>query len=619
MHDRAVFLLLLSLLSSAALAANGRPGRGPSSAIDSAKDPRLAARVRLRAEAIPLRRVLRALADATGVRLGVAGSAGDERLVAFVPEASLADVMRAVADLYRLAWIRSGSAARPAYQLLKPPALAQEEQALRERSFQQLRVRLAEGVRAPQPSAGERPEPWAPVYPFVLPLITAHSAEFLRDGHRYLPLAALPAEERRQLISALQPVIDAQHARFREILGQAREQRRTEGTAGPDVRVSGENSGPPAAESSTITAELAVRDELTATVGLKTGVGIGYGWLSVSGDSLQAPGMQLYKDRDPKLPAAVDEEPEPTAEAAAELMTRVVEVPPQKPPSPGDWIGALGRLSEAAGVALYADSYPNYLEGTTGHPRSDFAVSGKISVARALNRLCYPIPNRGAQKLAANSFWWRRGDAALVRSRRWLWESAALLPSDLLDRFTTSLRATGQIDPRDLPAIASLTGLQVQSIGFLDGRWDTWRLAVQLPAQLSLESRKLLLTSGLTGEKMPPADRTLLGHLLNVPPGGALSRYAARLKTTVNSNPAQGGALVTLEFEAGPEQSFVHVPLPGVSAAPGLPPQGLEVTLATREEPRGVTPLLPLLQQRDQPLVRARRIRSTSGVPSSTW
>jgi len=116
MRYRAVFLLLLSLLSSAAPAANARSGKGPSSPIDTAKDPRLAARVRLRAEAIPLRRVLRALADATGVRLDVSGSAGDERLVAFVPEAALADVMRAVANLYRLSWIRSGSAARPACQ-----------------------------------------------------------------------------------------------------------------------------------------------------------------------------------------------------------------------------------------------------------------------------------------------------------------------------------------------------------------------------------------------------------------------------------------------------------------------------------------------------------------------
>ena len=89
---------------------------------------------------------------------------------------------------------------------------------------------------------------------------------------------------------------------------------------------------------------------------------------------------------------------------------------------------------------------------------------------------------------------------------------------------------------------------------------------------------------------MPPADRALLGRLLNIPPGGSLSRYAARLKTSASSNPAQGGTLVTLQFEAGPEQSSVHFPLPGVSAASGLPPQGLQVTLAPRDDLPAETP-----------------------------
>src|SRR3989442_4476438 len=97
----AIFLLLIGLLSCSAPAATARLSKGPSSPMDAAQDARLAVQVRLRAEAIPLRRVLRALADETGVRLAVAGSAGDERLVAFVPDASLADVLLAVADLYR--------------------------------------------------------------------------------------------------------------------------------------------------------------------------------------------------------------------------------------------------------------------------------------------------------------------------------------------------------------------------------------------------------------------------------------------------------------------------------------------------------------------------------------
>jgi hypothetical protein len=591
MSCRAMSCLLIGVWWACAVGANARSGRGASSAVDATRDARLGARVRLRAEAIPLRRVCRALAEVTGVRMDVAGSAGDERLVAFVPDASLADVMLAVADLYRLSWVRGGSAERPSYQLLKPPAMAQEEQALRDRSFRQLLAHLEEEFRTRQRPAAERPEKqpdaWAPVYPFVLPLITANSSDFLREGYLYLTVASLPAEQRQPLVRALQPIIDAQHAAMQGFEREAHERLRAEGK--PDLKFGGEDSPPPPAEASTVTVEMGVREELSASVGLKTGAGIWHGWVLVSSDDLQAPGMDLYKDRRPKLPAAADEVPEPAPEPETDLLARRVEVPAAKPPRPGDWIGALGRLSDAASVPIYADSYPNYLQGITWHPRSDFDVAGKVSVARALNRLCYPLANRGAQKLGVNSFWWRRGDAALIRSRRWLWESAAVLPTDLLDRLTASVRATGQIAPGDLPAIASLTALQVQSIGFLDGGRETWRRAVQLPSRLGQESRKLLLTSGLTGEKMPPADRALLARLLPLPPGGSLARYTARLKTTVGSFPAQGGTVVGLQFEAaddaGTAQSFLYLPLPGVGAGPGLPPQGLVVTEAGRGAP----------------------------------
>jgi hypothetical protein len=604
MQCGAIFLLLISLLSQSAPAANARSGKGASSPIDAAKDGRLAVRVRLRAEAIPLRRVLRALADETGVRLDVVGSAGDERLVAFVPAASLADVMLAVADLYRLSWSRSGSGERARYQLVKPPAVAQEERDWREQALGQLRARLEEKPRGPQRPAGERPDPWAPVYPAVLPLLRASSTALLRDGYAYLPIAALPAEQRQQLVTVLQPAINDRHAWLQGMLRQEHEQRQAEGGAQPEPQSKAEYSPPPPAETSTLTLELTVRDELTASVGLKTTGGTQFGWFSVSSDSLPAAGLQGYEDRHPTLPTKADEAPEPPADPQADPLARVVDVPVEELPRPGDWISALHRLSDAAGVALYADCYPNYLQGTEWHPRSDYALAGKISAAHALNRLCFPLANRGARKLAVNSFWWRRGDAAFVRSRRWLWESAGVLPTDLLDRLTTSLRATGQIDPRDVPAIASLTALQVQSIGFLDGQWDTWRLAIQLPAQLSLGSRKLLLTSGLTWEKMPPADRALLGRLLSLPPGGSLSRYAARLKTSVSSNAAQGGTLASLTFEAasetGSEQSFVYFPLPGVSATHGLLSQGLQVTLASRDERPVETP-------------RSHRVSTTGG------
>jgi hypothetical protein len=588
-------LLIVSVMCGSPAASVPSP-RIASSAVDAARDARLARRVRLRAEAIPLGKVLRALADETGVRMNVAGTAGDERLVAFVPGTSLAEVMLAIADLYRLSWIRSGSAERPSYQLLKLPALAREEQALRERSVRQLLARLGEKLRSPERPAGERPDPWAPVFPLVMPLLMARSDDLQRDGHVYLSVAALPAEQRGPLVRVLQPVMDARHAELREFARASRERRQAEGKS--DLVSSAEISPAPTAESSTITMELAVGGELMASVGLKTGVGIGYGWLSVAGEGLQAAGMDLYQDRRPTLPAETDEQLAGAESPGTDPLARRVEVVAEKSPRQGDWIGALGRLSDASGVALYADCYPNFLEGIDGHPRSDFSVSGEISVARALNRFCFPLANRGAKKLAVSSFWWRRGDAALIRSRRWLWESAAVLPTDLLDRMIASLRAARHAptawvpDPNDLPAIASLTGLQVQSVGFLDGGWDVWHRAVQVPARLSMESRKLLLTGGLTWEKMPPADRSLMERSIPRPPGGSLSRYSARLKTSVHSNPSQGGTVASMEIEAMGETQmeavFLHLPLPGVGAAPGLPPQGLEVVMLRGDGPQAV-------------------------------
>ena len=57
--------VLISVLSVCALAAKAGSGRGAVAAVDAARDARLGARVRLRVEAIPLRRVFRALAEET--------------------------------------------------------------------------------------------------------------------------------------------------------------------------------------------------------------------------------------------------------------------------------------------------------------------------------------------------------------------------------------------------------------------------------------------------------------------------------------------------------------------------------------------------------------------------
>src|SRR5207248_1298179 len=74
---------LMGLLLSVSGPAAPQPGNPAAPALDPQRDARLATDVTLRSEAIPLRRVIRALSQATGVGLEVPGAEGSERLVAF--------------------------------------------------------------------------------------------------------------------------------------------------------------------------------------------------------------------------------------------------------------------------------------------------------------------------------------------------------------------------------------------------------------------------------------------------------------------------------------------------------------------------------------------------------
>src|SRR5690242_13915825 len=101
MRRRAVFgLAVWSALGAGAVswAAAERP------VLDASRDARLGRRIRLRSEGIPLSWVLKRLSKESGVALSAPGTVGDERLVAFVPDAPLSEVLTNIATLYRLDW-----------------------------------------------------------------------------------------------------------------------------------------------------------------------------------------------------------------------------------------------------------------------------------------------------------------------------------------------------------------------------------------------------------------------------------------------------------------------------------------------------------------------------------
>lgn len=154
-------LLAVPACLPAAMAAGRAAGELP-----AREDSRLSQRFSVRAEGITLRALLQRLREGSGVSLSVAARAGDERVVAFVPDAPLSEIMARLAELYRLTWTRN-TADRPSYSLIKRPAALREEQALRESAVQATLHRLSAELSRPpaadaarsRAAAGDRSSP----------------------------------------------------------------------------------------------------------------------------------------------------------------------------------------------------------------------------------------------------------------------------------------------------------------------------------------------------------------------------------------------------------------------------------------------------------------------------
>jgi hypothetical protein len=537
--------LVLLCLGPAARAADSAPPLDPS------RDARLARKVRLRAEGIPVAWVLKALGEKTGVSLQATGIAGDERLVAFVPEAPLGEVLECIADLYRLSWSREGNGTRPAYRLQKLPAATKEEQTLRDRAVAQVLERLSERFRRPVPEGGGREEPWAPVYPELLPILAQRGGVFTRDGYLRLPVASLLPAERDRIVAKLTPILQAQDERRSIALQQIREDEIARGIP-PDQATHDKPPSDPL--QSILTADLQLTTELQASVGLRSNTDTWYHWFQVHADDLTRAAQALYDGSDLHVPdrSGGAETVEPPA---GDPLSKVVELRPDEPARAGDWVGSLGRLSDAAGVPIYADWYANYLEGASGHPRAQMPASGRGSAARFLDALCYPTVPAGWWSQRGSSFWWRRGDAALVRSRRWIWEEQTIPPAALLERAIDAVRRTGTLTAAEVPGLAALRFLQLQQGDSIARHLEDWRRAVQVPA-----------------------DQAALARLL---PGEDPTGFRARLRTELHDFPAQGGAVLTVSFFATPMRGAhpFYLPLPGVAPTRDLPARGLEVTL----------------------------------------
>jgi hypothetical protein len=546
-------VLILALLCACVLPAAAHE---PASALDPARDPRLARRVRLRAEGMPFSRVLAAVAAETGVRLEVAGRVGDERLVAFVPDAPLAEVLGSIADLYRCTWTRAGNT----YRLEKPAKWVREEQRLREDALKQVLARFADHLRdpaaAPVGHPRDQPELWRALYRELFPILESGSDELLREGYLYRRVGAIPGERRAAILERLTPLLRAQEESLRENIRQLREMELQMGVP-PEFAV--REKPPTVPEKCTLTVDLRLSREIRIEVGMRRDSGdTWYNWFSASGDDLHEQGLALYEDRPLRLPKTAGG---PAAETtdAADPLERVVEVSVPQKAVKQDWIGVLGRLSDAARVPIYADCYPNLLDmGVSQHPRGAVPAGGKGSVTQILDAVCFPAGQPGLWRDQANSFWWRRGNSALVRSRRWLWESAQVIPAGLLDRLARSEAKMDRrsppgariLDPEDLRAIAGLDFLQLQGLGRLSQHLDFWHYGVRVPSRLSPPARQLLVTEGITWEKLALPDRQALVRMVPELAADPNPAYKARIWADARQAPAQGGMVLNLQFVA---------------------------------------------------------------------
>ncbi len=572
-------LLLALALSSVSGAGAGQQTSTTTGALDPKQDTRLATRVRVQSEGIPLRTLLGRLSDRTGVRLEVTGTAADERVIAFVPSAPLAEVLDHLADLYRLSW----SGDRKIYRLRKSPAAAREEQALRNRAFRQvtglLQERLGNPAAAVREDARERggqPSVWAPLFPQVFPLLAPGIGRIPLEGHYYVDLAGAPPATREKLAASLQPVLEEQHRRYLENRRRLQEEWRAMGQTPPPAP----EPPLPKAEEGTLLVELSVEHELRLTAGYRSNSATWSPWLNLQADDLRSEALALYRDRNPRLPEQAGGMKPLPPPAGTGPLDRNVELAPDPNQDPKDWIATLRRLSAASGVSLYADCYSDYLNGYSEHPRSHLPAAGRGSVREWLDTLGFPPGKPFSGPARANSFWWQRGNTALVRSAGWLWDSQRVLPADLTERIVASVRRSGRLDPADLAGLANLTYLQVRQGGNVAHHLDHWDLAVRLTGRLSPAARaQALAKDGVTWVQLRPADREIVARFY--PAGRDPSRFRARLSTEVRHHPAQGGAILTLSFVTdGMLGSHpFHLSLPGVRAVEGLPETGLSVEL----------------------------------------
>jgi hypothetical protein len=503
------FLTAAALLITAARAAAAPPPRPP----ELGGDPRLEQRVSLRADRVPVGVVLAQLSAETGVRMSAVGRPADERLIAFVPESPLAEVMGSIAELYRLRWSRT-TGVRPIYRLQKPPSTVREEQARREEALTAAFEALTRELEAADAKPGEGPpallRQQARLRQFGLQHVRRHWGRLLEEGYVGLPLVSLPRPEREPLFADLAPWMAAEFERFR-----------AQGAEYAAV-------SPPAPEQGVLEAHAsfhqALHLEVVIAYTLKAEGATWEQFLTLFEAGIPQPDVGRAPYRQPGRtlrPAEAGDEGTivPPRDDPFQAPVRPVGAGGAPRRLSQFWRVELERLSENAGLAIYSDDYlsPRFFLPTEA-PRPG------CTAAEMLDFLC--APSRALPQMTRGGFWWRRGDSALVRTGSWLWDQERVVSTAVLRALAAAAEGERALA---VPVLTTLSPMQYHGLFIHYRIGAAWREGVLVPAQLSPAAWKLLTESELRPDDLLPPDRALLLKLLpevarREPPG-----YLARL------------------------------------------------------------------------------------------
>lgn len=443
----------------------------------------------------PLADVLARTAAATGVRMAVAGAAGDQRVTLHAGRTTVGELQQAVQDLLRLRKSERGSGAAAVTSFSPDRHLAAQAEALRLRqasAFLTALDRVAGDFAAGREAAAVQRvrERFHREHPEVGDrALDAVGSDYLRQSLLIRPLSPVLRAQLEQTGSVSLPLVWLPPAdqQLLAVFGEQGAGRRVLEASDPEL-------GGTAARAQY---RLLYGDRWTDRM-LLAQVGRPGEWTSA-----MLPSILFREQDDSALYPEVAERPDDE-----DVWRRL---PPRFETAGKDWDSVLTELAGTMEIKLAADSYarPWIFDADRALPE----IAG-IPLRDALDRLC------GQH----GYFWWKQNGWYLLRSRTWVSESRVAVRDHLLQRWAESVRTGGELTEAELLQLAELSDEQLLTLDlearppggtdFFGGGFDADGAALMgnglfLLRSLPPAQRELALSEGVPALWLPPAQQSM--------------------------------------------------------------------------------------------------------------